>query len=138
METVCVESVHKRVDRCNGQPLPSGMRPTWTLLLVLPLVALAVWGTQLAASRSRVSIEAADRVPTLSVEVAQACARHLGSAGGLVDSGMGYGFTAITEGDVTTWSLSAGWRATDGQVSTLDCKGREQRGRVTVQSAGLS
>ena len=114
------------------------MRPTWTLLLVLPLLALALWSAQVAAHHRRTSAETDRLSPTRVQQVARACAQHLGQTGTLVESEMGYGFTALTDRDVTQWDVIAGWRSPTGQVRSLSCKAREDHGQLTILSTELA
>ncbi|MFC5849226.1 hypothetical protein [Deinococcus petrolearius] len=114
------------------------MRPTWILLIVLPLLALGLWSAQVAAQHRQSSPEVYHISPTRVQQVTQACAQHLGQAGALVESEMGPGFTALTDGDVTQWDVIAGWRSPTGQVRSLSCKAREDHGQLTVLSTELA
>lgn len=114
------------------------MRPTWSLLLVLPLLALSLWSAQVAAQHRQSSPEIYHISPTRLQQVTQAWAQHLGQAGALVKSEMGPGFTVITDGNVTQWSVLTPWRSPTGQVHSLNCKAREDHGKLTVLSTALS
>lgn len=113
------------------------MRPAWILLLVLPLLAWGLWRAQVAAHHRQSSPETY-RVSPRAQQIAQACAQHLGQAGALVESELGPGFTALTDGNVTQWDVIAGWRSPTGQVRSLNCKAREDHGKLTVLSTELS
>lgn len=113
------------------------MRPTWSLLLVLPLLALGLWRAQVAAHHRQSSPETYRGSPARVQQIAQACAQHLSQAGALVESELAFGFTAITDGDVTQWSVLTPWRSPTGQVRSLNCKAREDHGKLTVLSTEL-
>lgn len=91
----------------------------------------------MAAQHRQSSPETYRVSPARVQQIAQACAQHLGQAGALVESERGYGFTALTDGDVTQWDVIAGWRSPTGQVRSLNCKAREDHGKLTVLSTEL-